>query len=150
MSSNKSEKIKIQKGDVVFLHLKVSLEDGKVFDDSRSREPVLVHMGKTKIIPAFGDALMGLSEGDKKKITIEPKDGFGNYNKAAVRSIAKKEFPKDFVFEEDKMIQGKSGDGKTVRGKISKILDESIVVDYNHPLAGKISNFSIDILEIKR
>ena len=123
--------------------------DGQVVDTSEGKEPLEYTQGKQMIIPGLESQLEGLKVGDHKVVTVAPKDGYGETDEKAVLEVPRNMLPADAVPQAGMMVQFPSEDGRIVRGIIKEVLDEKLVVDFNHPLAGKELTFDITIAEIK-
>jgi peptidylprolyl isomerase len=140
---------KLKTGDKVKVQYVGTLKDGTVFDNSREREEGLVfEIDDGKLLKGFNNAVKNLSIGEKVKVDLTAAEAYGEYLNEAVVSVNKNEFPKEFKFEENGFVQGRDSMGRQVQGQIIKILDESINVDLNHPLAGEDLSFEIELVEI--
>ena len=140
---------KLKKGDKVKVHYVGTLEDGEVFDNSRDREqPLEFAIDDGKLLKGFNKAVKGLKVGEKVEITLTPEEAYGPYMEEAVVSVEKKEFPEGFEFELNNFVQGQDQMGRPIQGQIIKVLEESINVDLNHPLAGEKLKFEIELVEV--
>lgn len=138
----------IKIGDTVKVHYTGKLEDGTVFDSSlvEGREPLETVLGNNMLIKGFENGLIGLSEGDKKTLEIEPLEGYGEYQEEMVNEIPKGNVPENV--KEGEMLQGMSQMGP-INVKVIEVKDETVVIDANHPLAGKKLVFDIEVVNIK-
>jgi FKBP-type peptidyl-prolyl cis-trans isomerase SlpA len=138
----------IKIGDTVKVHYTGKLEDGTVFDSSlvEGREPLETVLGNNMLIKGFENGLIGLSEGDKKTLEIEPSEGYGEYQEEMVNEIPKGNVPENVKAGE--MLQGMSQMGP-INVKVIEVKDETVVIDANHPLAGKKLVFDIEVVNIK-
>jgi len=138
----------IKIGDTVKVHYTGKLEDGTVFDSSlvEGREPLETVLGNNMLIKGFENGLIGLSEGDKKTLEIEPLEGYGEYQEEMVNEIPKGNVPENVKAGE--MLQGMSQMGP-INVKVIEVKDETVVIDANHPLAGKKLVFDIEVVNIK-
>jgi FKBP-type peptidyl-prolyl cis-trans isomerase 2 len=123
--------------------------DGQVVDSSEGKEPFQYKHGEGRILPELSSQLEGMKEGDEKDVTLEPKDAYGEVNSGAFKEIQKTELPKDVDPQVDMMLQMATPDGRALPVRISEVKDEAIVIDLNHPLAGKTLNFNIKIVSVK-
>jgi FKBP-type peptidyl-prolyl cis-trans isomerase SlpA len=137
----------IKIGDTVKVHYTGKLEDGTVFDSSlvEGRGPLETELGKNMLIRGFENGLIGLSEGEKKTLEIEPLDGYGEHKQEMVTEISKENVPEDVKVGE--MLQGMSSMGP-VNIKVIEVKEETVIIDANHPLAGKKLVFDIEVLNI--
>ena len=140
----------VKNGSVVSLHYKGTFPDGQIFDDSRSRgDTLMVVVGSGRVLPDFDNALVGMSEGQTKKISLTPERAYGPVDTDAIVVTPKSAFPEDFPFVEGMPVSGQTSDGQVVRAKIVAVDEESVTVDHNHPLAGKDINFEIELVKIE-
>jgi peptidylprolyl isomerase len=141
--------MQIKKGDTIKVHYVGTLDDGSQFDSSYERgEPLEFQTGVGMMIPGFDNGVMGMSVGDKKTINILPTDAYGERIDEAVQSISKQNFPPDFEPVVGSLVEGSNGDGMPLRAIIQGSDEENIILDFNHPLAGKELTFNVEILEI--
>tara|TARA_A100001391_G_C4859456_1_gene222045 strand:+ start:67 stop:522 length:456 start_codon:yes stop_codon:yes gene_type:complete len=140
---------KVQMGSAVNLHYKGTFTDGQVFEDSRMRGntmPVLVGAGK--VMPAFEAALIGMTEGQTKKIKLTSAEAYGPRHEEAVITTSREAFPDDFIFQEGLPVSGQTQDGRQSMATIVSFTDTEVTLDHNHPLAGKDLNFEIELVKI--
>ena len=137
-----------KEGREVQVHYKGSFDDGTVFDSSYDRGHTIgFTVGAGEMISGFDAAVTGMKVGETKQVTLEPEQAYGNHNPDGVQAVPKASFPEDFEFEEGLVIEG-SVEDQPVRGIISEVKDEFVVVDFNHPMAGKNLNFDIELVEV--
>ena len=142
---------KAKEGSKVKVHYVGTLTDGTEFDNSRNREEGLEFtIDDGQLIKGFNDAVKGLSVGETTTVDIIAKEAYGSYVKEAVIKAPKSEFPAEFVFQENAIVQGKDPKGQPIQGKIVEIREEDVAIDMNHPLAGKDLKFEIELLEIAK
>jgi FKBP-type peptidyl-prolyl cis-trans isomerase SlpA len=123
------------------------LEDGTIFDSSlnEGREPLTATLGQGALIPGFENGLIGMSVGDKKTIEIAPEDAYGPINEESVLKIEKTKVPENV---EVGMLLQTFGPGGVSVVKVLEINEEDVLIDANHPLAGKKLIFDLEVLEI--
>ena len=135
-------------GNNVKVHYRGTLNDGTVFDSSYDRnETIEFTVGAGQMIPGFDAAVNGMAVGEKKTINLEVNDAYGERIDEAVREVPKTSFPNDFEFSNGVTVEG-SINGNQVRGTIEEINEESVIIDFNHPMAGQPLNFEIELVEI--
>jgi peptidylprolyl isomerase len=140
---------KLKEGDKVKVHYVGTLKDGEVFDNSRDRkEPLEFAIDDGKLLKGFNEAVKNLDVGDKVEINLKAEEAYGPYMDEAVVLVEKKEFPEGFKFEKNGFVQGQDSMGRPIQGQIIKVLEESINVDLNHPLAGEELKFEIELVEV--
>ncbi len=142
------EKMTIEKGkEVTFSYtLKV---DGEVIDSSEKHGPITYTHGQGQIIPGLASNLEGLTEGTEKQVTVPPAQAYGKINTEAFKEVPKSSLPEKVEPKEGMLLQVKTQQGQNVPVKISEVKDETIVLDLNHPLAGKTLDFDVKIESIK-
>jgi len=138
---------KIQSGDNVKVHYTGKLEDGSIFDTSlaEGREPLETTLGQGQLIKGFEAGLMDMSEGEKKTIEIESADAYGEHNPEMINEIPKTQVPEGVQAGE--MLQGMGPMGP-VNVKVVEVKEETVVLDANHPLAGKKLIFDLEVVSI--
>ncbi len=136
----------IKKGDAVKVHYKGTLDDGSVFDSSEGRAPLEFVAGAGQMIPGFDKAVIGMSKGEKKKIHIAPEEAYGEFDPGLIEIIPRSRLPRTVDPKPGMMLSVSTGDGRRIEAKISKVTAEQIMLDCNHPLAGKALNFEITIV----
>ncbi|MDZ7373603.1 MAG: peptidylprolyl isomerase [candidate division KSB1 bacterium] len=139
-----------QEGDVVRVHYVGKLDDGTVFDSSRDREPIEFVIGGGEIIPAFEEAVVGMQEGEKKTILIPSDQAYGPRREELMLHVAREQFPPDlkpYVGQQLEMVQS---NGQSLIVVVAEIDDDGVILDANHPLAGKDLTFEIELVEIAR
>ena len=138
---------KIQSGDNVKVHYTGKLEDGSIFDTSlaEGREPLETTLGQGQLIKGFEAGLMDMVEGEKKTIEIESADAYGEHNPEMINEIPKAQVPEGV--KEGEMLQGMGPMGP-VNVKVVEVKDETVVLDANHPLAGKKLIFDLEVVSI--
>ena len=134
-------------GDTVKVEYEGTFEDGEVFDTSKNLGcPLEFELGAQQIIPGFEKAVIGMKEGDEKEIKIAPEDAYGEYNSDMMQDIPRDQLP-DGVEEGSMLIMGLP-DGAEMPVKVAKLDKKTASMDLNHPLAGKVLNFKIKLVEI--
>jgi peptidylprolyl isomerase len=141
----------VQSGQTVGVHYRGTLDDGSEFDNSRNRgEPMEVQVGSGQLIAGFDTALLGMSVGEVKNIHLNAEEAYGPVHEGAVQETPKSLFPPDFAFKAGEMIQGRARTGQPIMAKIVEEKESTVVLDMNHPLAGKDLNFEIELLNIEQ
>lgn len=136
---------KVKNGDTLKVHYTGRLEDGTVFDTSLSegREPLAVTLGQGMLIPGFESGLIGMELGEKKTIEIEPEQAYGHRRDDMTNEIPKTHVPEGIKV--DDMLTGQSPQGP-INVRVAEIKEETVVLDANHPLAGKKLIFDLEVV----
>ena len=140
----------VENGSVVRLHYVGTHEDGTEFDSSRTRgEPMSVVIGAGQLISGFNDALVGMTTGETKTFTLTPEEAYGDVNPDAITKMARNLFPEDFIIDEGTQIPLTSPGGQHVLGTVKEFDDEAVLIDLNHPMAGKNLTFEVEVLSVE-
>jgi len=139
----------VENGQKVSVHYVGTLDDGTEFDSSHSRgEPIMFEVGSGQLIAGFDSSIVGMAVGETKEITLGPTEAYGEANPELLQSFPQASFPPDFNFEVGEVVQGQNQAGQPVFAKIDSVGDEDVVLDLNHPMAGKTLNFAIELVSI--
>lgn len=145
---DKKEEVVISEGKTVKVNYTLTV-DGKEVDSSKGRGPLEFKPGSHQVIPGFEKAVMGMKVGDKKSFKVAPEDGYGPEDPTARQNIPKKQLPPEITPKAGMMLMAHGKDGQSIPVKIVEVRDDEVVMDFNHPLAGKTLNFDVEVLEIK-
>jgi peptidylprolyl isomerase len=135
-------------GDKVRVNYTGRSEDGQVFESSVGMVPFTFTIGAGEVVKGFEDAIIGMQPGERKKITIEPEDGFGLYEEDLVLEIPKSGLPTDLILQVGTDFEMEDDEGNVLPAVVIEILDDSILIDANAPLAGKRVIYDIELLDI--
>jgi len=134
----------IAAGMTVTMEYTLTLPDKTVADTTQGREPFSYVHGKQQIIPGLEKALTGLKPGEKKHITVAPEEGYGLYDAKRKLTVPKANVPPEVKV--GTVLRSQDGQPATVL----EITEDSVVVDTNHPLAGKPLVFDVTILKVEK
>lgn len=139
---------KVKTDDTVKVHYKGTLADGEVFDSSENRDPLQFTLGAGQLIPGFENAVLGMAVSDVKTVNIPHLEAYGPVMDDLKQEIKKDLLPPDLKAEVGMQLVSKQEDGAEVVVTVAEVQDETIVIDANHPLAGKDLTFEITLVEI--
>lgn len=139
---------KAKDGDTVKVHYTGTLENGEVFDTSQEREPLEFQLGQGQLIPGFEKAVIGMSEGDSTTVDIPSDEAYGEVREDLVISVPKDQLPDDVEPQIGMQLQVNQQNGQPIPVRVTEIKEEELVLDANHPLAGKNLTFEIELLEV--
>ena len=139
---------KAQNGSTVKVHYVGTLDNGTQFDSSIGQDPLEFKIGDGMLLPMFEDAVVGLEPGQSVNVKIPAAEGYGLRRDDLVIKIEKAKLPPTIKAEIGTKLQMRTKDGQPIVLNIVEILDDTIVVDANHELAGLDLNFKIDLVEI--
>ena len=139
----------IKNGDKVSIHYRGTLDDGTEFDNSYDRgETLTFEVGVGQMIKGFDPGVVGMTVGETKTIKITADEAYGQRQPEAVQSIPKTSFPENFQFIIGQQVQGTGPNGENISAVLISEEEETATLDFNHPLAGKNLNFSVELVEI--
>ena len=122
--------------------------DGVVVDSTEGKEPFHYIHGKGQIIPGLERQLTGLHVGDNKEVIVKPEDGYGKLDPSALIEVPKEQLPTDVSPTVGMVLRGVNPDGHNFRAIVKEVKDKTVMLDLNHPLAGKTLTFKIKIMGI--
>ena len=140
---------KATKGNNVKVHYTGKLTDDTVFDSSREREPLEFTVGAGQMIKGFDEAVEGMAVGESKNVTIPSAEAYGPKRDEAIVTVSKTQLPEGLEPEVGMQLEASQPDGRKQMLSIVEVKEEDVVLDGNHPLAGKDLVFDIEIMEIK-
>ncbi|WMS88396.1 peptidylprolyl isomerase [Pleionea litopenaei] len=138
----------ITKDKVVSMHYTVKNTSGDVIDTSEGRDPLMYMQGHRNIIPGLENALEGKAAGDKVEATIEPAQAYGEVVEELIQEVPRSAFEGVETLEVGMNFQAQSEQGP-VNVVITKVEDDKVTVDGNHPLAGQTLEFNVEVVEIR-
>lgn len=139
----------VKENNTVKVHYTGKLSDGQVFDSSEGKEPLEFTLGQGRLIPGFEKGLINMKLNEKKTITIASDEAYGAIREDLIQEVAKSELPQEITPEVGMGLVSKSPDGQEMNLLVAEVREESIVLDGNHPLAGKDLIFDLEVVEIK-
>jgi FKBP-type peptidyl-prolyl cis-trans isomerase SlpA len=139
---------KVETNSTVSVNYTGRLEDGSIFDSSMTegRDPLKATLGQGQLIKGFENGLHEMSVGDKKTVEILPEDAYGEYNDYMVQEVPKEQMPGEVEIGMGLQADTQMG---PINFVVKEIKDEVVILDANHPLAGKKLIFDLEVLEIQ-
>jgi peptidylprolyl isomerase len=137
----------VETGKVVAVHYVGKLTDGEMFDTSEGREPLKFQVGSGQIIPGFEKAIMGKNIGEKVTVNISAEDAYGQIREDLIVSVPKSQMPGEVQVGQPLQAQGDNG--QAINVVVKEVNEENVMIDGNHPLAGKELVFEIEVVEIE-
>jgi FKBP-type peptidyl-prolyl cis-trans isomerase 2 len=141
----------VKKGDIVKIEYEGKLEDGTVFDSTARHNGELLEFeaGAGRMIKGFDDAVIGMKKGEEKTIRIRPEEAYGHVNPVLIQKLPRDQLPKEPEPKAGMMLVATMPGGEQIPTKIAKVEKDCIILDFNHPLAGKTLVFKIKVADIK-
>lgn len=138
----------VKNGSVVSLQYTLSSEDGKTIESNKGKAPLKYTQGSRQIVPGLEKELAGMKVGEEKRVTVSPEEGYGPVNPQGFQ-----EFPKDKIPAEGlkvgAVLMAKGPQGQQVPVRVHEIKENTVVLDLNHPMAGKTLVFDVKVLDIQ-
>lgn len=135
-------------GDTLRIHYTGRLEDGTVFDSSEDREPLEYTAGSGEIIPGLDRGVIGMAVGDTRQVTVPPEDAYGPRDEGRVQAVPRTAIPDHIPTDPGTRLSAQMQDGQTVQLVVTNRTDSHVELDANHPLAGKVLTFDVELVEI--
>lgn len=142
--------MKIGQGSVVSLDYKLHLGDGTIIDQSEEGAPLHYLHGGGQIVPGLEKQLEGLDAGQSGKFVVQPAEGYGNHDPRGVQEVPKTSFPPDAKIEAGTEFAAQGPDGDVIPVTVREVKGDKVVIDLNHPLAGKTLHFDITVKDVRK
>ena len=125
-----------------------SVDSGEILDSNIGSKPLAFIVGKGQIIPGLEAKIKELKSGDNADITVAAVDAYGAYDENAIQTLPKEQFA-GLELQVGMTLYGQGEHGETVQVIVKNFNDESVEIDFNHPLAGKDLLFAINVVEVR-
>jgi FKBP-type peptidyl-prolyl cis-trans isomerase SlyD len=133
---------------VVTIHYTLTNTEGDVLDTSRDGEPLAYLHGAGNIIPGLENALTGKRAGDRLNVSVSPEQGYGDHDPAMVQRVPRGAFQGIDTIEPGMQFHAETAEGlQTVL--VVEVDNDTVVVDGNHPMAGQVLNFDVEIAAVR-
>ncbi len=139
----------VKKNDTVKVHYTGKLAGGQIFDSSEGKDPIEFTLGEGQLIPGFENGLIDMKLNEKKTINIPKEEAYGEPREELIQEVEKSQLPPEIAPEVGMGLVSKGPDGREMNLLVAEVKENSIVVDGNHPLAGKDLIFDLEVVEIK-
>ena len=145
--------MKVEKNKMVAVDYKLTV-DGAIADQSQPGAPLEFICGTGMLLPKFEEAILGKEPGEKVAFTLSPKDGYGEVIAEAIVDLPKNTFMVDGKLAEDILFAGSQvpmsdAQGNRMIGTIKEVGEETVKMDFNHPMAGKTLNFEVEVVSVR-
>ena len=139
---------RIGQGSTVTLHFSLEFENGEVVDSNFEKDPATFTIGDGSLLPGFERVLFGLKGGDKRTFEIPPEQGFGTPNEQNVQIMPRSQFD-SMELDYGVLVIFKDAAGGEMPGVVKAFNDQQVTIDFNHPLAGKVITFDVEIIQVQ-
>ena len=137
----------IGQGAEITFNFSLALEDGHIIDSNFESSPARFLLGDGSLLPGFEEVLEGLVAGSEARFLVPPEKAFGQHNPQNVQLIKRSLFDQDEL-QPGLVISFQNGDGE-LPGVVQSLTEEEVMVDFNHPLAGKSIVFTVKIINVQ-
>lgn len=139
---------RVQRGSLVAIEYTLTDDDGKVLDSTIGKQPLRYLQGSGQIIPGLERRLEGLRVGQQRIVRIPPEEAYGRVNPVAFQEIPRSRVPPDDL-RVGATVLAHGPRGEKIPVRIREVREKSVVVDFNHPLAGKTLTFDVKIVDVQ-
>ena len=139
-----------QAGDTVQIHYTGTLTDGTRFDSSEGRDPLGFVLGSGQIIAGLDAAIVGMTEGESKTVTIPPEKAYGPVDPNQMQEVPRDAIPAEIPLEVGQRLQAQTEQGGMIALTVTALSDTTVTLDANHALAGKELTFSFTVVSIAK
>jgi FKBP-type peptidyl-prolyl cis-trans isomerase SlyD len=140
--------MKVADRTYVSIDYTLTLDSGEVADKSDAGDPLGFLFGTGQIIPGLEKALEGMEAGQSANVTVPPADGYGESKTELMRDLPRDNFPEELELEPGMGFEAKGPHGP-VTFRIREVQEDSVVADFNHPLAGQQLHFDVTVAEVR-
>ncbi|HEX8706299.1 MAG TPA: peptidylprolyl isomerase [Myxococcaceae bacterium] len=141
--------MKIGKDRVVELEYSLHLGDGQVIDSSEPGKPLSYLHGRGQIVPGLEGALEGLDVGEAKKVVVAPAQGYGEHDARGLQEVPRTMFPANAELSPGMRLAAQTDGGEVIPIGIHEVKGQTVIVDLNHPLAGKTLHFDVTVRGVR-
>lgn len=139
---------RIGQNSTVTLHFALKFDNDDVIDSNFDQDPATFTVGDSSLLPGFESKLFGLKAGDKRTFTVQPEEGFGTPNEQNVQVMPRNQFD-GMELDYGVLVIFKDAAGAEMPGVVKEFNDKQVTVDFNHPLAGKVITFDVEIIQVQ-
>jgi len=138
----------VQDNLVVTLDYKLIVED-EMLESTEDGEPILFIQGIGQIIPGLENALYGMEVGDQKTVVIQPEEAYGEYDPESLQEAKKEEFSEEVPLDVGTFLDLEDDEGDVLSAQVIAAEEDTVTLDFNHPLAGKTLTFEITVADLR-
>jgi FKBP-type peptidyl-prolyl cis-trans isomerase SlyD len=138
----------IKKGSVVSFEYTLADDNGKIIESNMGKGPVTYTHGQRELIPGLEKGLSGMEINEEKSIRLEPDDAYGPVDPKGFKEVPKTDVPEGGL-KVGAALRGRGPEGEDVAIRVREVKAETVVLDFNHPLAGKTLDFNVKVVGIQ-
>jgi len=138
----------VKDGTVVSLQYTLSGEDGKTIESNKGKDPLKYTQGSHQIVPGLEKGLAGMKVGEERRVKVKPEEGYGPVDPKGFQEFPKEKIPSEGL-KVGAVLMAKGPQGQQVPVRVHEIKEKSVVLDLNHPMAGKTLVFDVKVLDVQ-
>ena len=138
----------VKDGAIISLQHTLSGEDGKTIESNKGQEPLKYTQGAKQIIPGLEKGVAGMKVGEEKRVKVKPEDGYGPVYEKAFQEFPKEKIPPENL-KVGAVLVANGPHGQSMPVRVKEIKEKTVVIDMNHPMAGKTLFFDVKILDVQ-
>lgn len=147
MGEGMPKTVRVAPGHLITIEYTLYDEEGKVIDSTEGDEPYTYIQGYGQVVPGLEKALAGLKPGDRRKVTVAPEEGFGRHDPAKVFTEDRCKLDADVKVGH--VLEVEVDEDHSSELLVISVEDDAVILDGNHPLAGKSLVFDVRILGVR-
>ena len=138
----------IREGSVVRFEYTLSDENGEVIESNKGKDPLKYIQGSHQIVPGLEKELAGMKMGEEKRVKVKPEEGYGPVDPKGFQEFPKEKIPSEGL-KVGTVLMARGPQGQQVPVRVHEIKEKTVVLDLNHPMAGKTLVFDVKVLDIQ-
>jgi FKBP-type peptidyl-prolyl cis-trans isomerase SlyD len=138
----------VKDGTVVSLQYTLSGEDGKTIESNKGKDPLKYTQGSHQIVPGLEKGLAGMKVGDEKRVKVTPEEGYGQVDPKGFQEFPKEKIPSE-ALKVGSVLMATGPQGQQIPVRVHEIKEKTVVLDLNHPMAGKTLVFDVKVLDVQ-
>lgn len=138
----------VEEGNKVAIEYTLKLDDGSTVESNVGKDPLVYVHGEGKILGALENAIEGMDVDETTKVHLDPDQAYGQPDPQALKVVEPSVVPEP-AREEGQVLAYQDQAGNTRPVRVAEVKDDRIVLDFNHPLAGKSLTFEVRVVAIE-
>jgi FKBP-type peptidyl-prolyl cis-trans isomerase SlyD len=138
----------VKDGAVVSLEYTLSGEDGKAIESNKGKPPIKFTQGSHQIVPGLEKGVAGMKVGEERRVKVTPEEGYGHVDPRGFQEFPKEKIPSEGL-KVGSVLMAKGPQGQQIPVRVHEIKDKTVVLDLNHPMAGKTLVFDVKVLDVQ-
>ena len=136
----------VSKGKKILLEYTLKLDNNEVVETNVGKDPLTYTQGAHQIVRGVETAVEGMTVGEAKQVIVTPADGYGVRDLTALHELPKQKVPEDIKV--GMKLSGTDSSGRILQPIVKEIKDHTVLLDFNHPLAGKTLYLDVKVIDV--